>query len=144
MGEYSRLCTLTKDGHMDTDTLTKLRLLAPLLNQLSLDSNAECFYEWLSGGLLWKDEIPGLSSLPPGRFEALRGILHYRTALILGESDEQNQGCWLEGERLFPNWPGFAAARRSAELRSMCVELRSKAIREMDEMFDESMPTFRK
>src|SRR5437016_3174312 len=125
---------------MDAETLAKLRLLAPLLNQLSLSADAECFYEWLSGGLLWTDEIPDLSSVPPDTFQALRGVLWYRTALILGEPEkrdqalwpkmeslfpgwsglaqaQENAALWLEAQKLFPHWPGFAPARRSGELR---------------------------
>jgi len=74
---------------MDHTTLTKLRTLAPKLNQLVLLPDAEYFYEMLSGGLVWEDEIPDLSTLPARSFEGLRGVIRYRTTLILGEPDEQ-------------------------------------------------------
>jgi len=121
---------------MDKDTQNKLNTLAPKLNQLPLVQGAECFYEVLSGGLLWRDEIPELAALPTGTFEALRGVIHYRTTLILGEPEEQYQACWSEAQRLFPKWPGFVVARRSVELRPMCVELKKAAVKEMDKMFD--------
>jgi hypothetical protein len=54
---------------MDVDTLTRLRLLGAHLDQLRLEHSADCFYDVLSGALLWKDEIPDLSMLPPGSFE---------------------------------------------------------------------------
>lgn len=122
---------------MDDSILTKLRVLAPTLNQLALVQDAECFYEILSGGLVWVDEIPDLSTLPAGTLEGLRGVIRYRTTLILGEPDQQYHEYWSEARKLFPNWPGFVAARQSIELRPRCVELKSKAAEEMDKMFDE-------
>ena len=121
---------------MDKDTQDKLNALAPQLNQLPLVQAVDCFYEVLSGGLLWKDEIPDLTGYPPGTFEALRGVIRYRTTLILGEPDQQYQELWSEAQRLFPKWPGFIDARRSVELRHMCMQLKDAAVKEMDRMFD--------
>lgn len=122
---------------MDDVILVKLRTLAPRLNQLTFLQDAGCFYEMLSGGLVWMDEIPDVSTLPVGTFEGLRGVIRYRTTLILGEPDEGYHALWLEAQKLFPNWPGFAADRRSIERRPMCQELKSKAVQEMDKLFDE-------
>jgi hypothetical protein len=143
----------------DASTHQTLRLLAPFLDQLRLDPSADCFYDSLSGGLLWTDEVPDAAAVPSGTFEALRGVLWYRTALILGEakkrdlslrpemeqtfpnwsgqdSADQAESLWLEAQRLFPNWPGFAPSRRSTEFREKCIELRSKAADEIDRLFD--------
>jgi hypothetical protein len=121
---------------MDSEVATKLRILAPLLNRLTLDQGARCFYEWLSGGLLWRDEIPDLSGLPAGTFEALRGVLRYRTALILGQPDESCKDVWQAAQQLFPNWPGFVPARRSVDLHAMCLQVKAKARQEMDHLLD--------
>jgi len=121
---------------VDEGIRARLRCLAPILNQLTMFQDAECFYDVLSGGLLWRDEIPDASVLAPGTFEGLRGGIRYRTTLILGEADQQYQDLWAEAKNLFPNWPGFSPARRSIELRSVCLELQSKAVGEMDELFD--------
>jgi hypothetical protein len=140
-----------------SELLEKLHTLAPFLNQLRPNPDAEPFYDWLSGGLLWTDEIPDMSKVSPPVFAALRGVLWYRTALIFGEPKNQdkalssqmealfgsfsaeakanhNEALWLKGQQLFPDWPGFAPARRSVELRQRCIELKSKADRQMDEL----------
>jgi hypothetical protein len=115
--------------------MSKLRQLAPLLDQLPLVSDAPCAYDWLSGALLWTDEVPDLARVEPGTFEALRGVLHYRTCLVLGESSGQDEDLWLLAQSLFPNWPGFQPGRRSVELRALCQRLKEAAVREMDRIF---------
>jgi hypothetical protein len=150
---------LTPGEHVDDAVIEKLRVLAPLLNRLPSKPDAECSYDALSGGLLWADEVPDLSLAPPGTFEALRGVLWYRTSLILGDAGKRDEGLWpgmerlfpawsgvaaasenealwLAAQELFPNWPGFAPGRRSIELRERCMELKLAAAEEMDKMFD--------
>jgi hypothetical protein len=145
---------------MHDDAIRKLRILAPRLNQLPLVSDAEFYYDVLSGGLLWTDETPDLSGLPAGTFEGLRGVLWHRIALILGgpvkgdgagspeardlfpnwslqTQANDNEALWSEAERLFPNWPGFTLSRRSSELGERYIELKSRAMRQMDKMFDD-------
>jgi hypothetical protein len=145
----------------DNRIVENLRLLAPILNRLHLNPEADCFYEQLSGGLLWTDELPDLTGVPRETFEAfhaLRSVLWYRTALILGEGKDrgralwpemerlfpgwsgtekanQAERLWLQAQRLFPHWPGFAPYRRSRELRKKC-ELKAKAAEEIDKLFD--------
>ena len=54
--------------------------------------------------------------------------------------DEQHahssEAVWLVAQQLFPNWPGFAPERRSAELREQCAALKSKALEEVAKLFD--------
>src|SRR5262245_54686851 len=143
---------------MTNTILQQLNALAPFLNQLRSKPEADCFYDWLSGGLLWTDEVPDVSQIPPEALAALRCVVWYRTALILGESKKRdealgpemrklfpnwsgeaaakhNEELWSEAQKLFPHWPGFAPARRSVELREKCIELQSKAVEEMDKLF---------
>jgi hypothetical protein len=48
----------------------------------------------------------------------------------------ENEALWLEGQKLFPNWPGFVPSRRSIELRERCLELVGKAAENLEKLFD--------
>ncbi len=96
------------------DRETDFRRLAEMLNQLRPDPNARLNYELFSGALVWSDELP-----LPKEHEAFdlnlscfRGVLRYRTTLILGAPEEKFRPSWEKAKALCPNWPGFLADRQ--------------------------------
>jgi hypothetical protein len=88
------------------------------LNAVSVpDPNAVPKYEFLSGSLIWSDELESTRRI--GASQALAQLFHYRTFLMLGKAPPDNP-VWLRCLELFPSWIGFLAERRTAtpELRA--------------------------
>ncbi|SFI34427.1 hypothetical protein SAMN05421753_10840 [Planctomicrobium piriforme] len=67
-------------------------------------------YEWLSGALVWSDEI--MPATPNKAIVALRPVWAYRTSLILNEPRPSLLPYWERALQLFPNWVGFRPERR--------------------------------
>lgn len=102
--------------------------LAPALDGLRFNPDARFFFEMLSGGVVWSDELPPDSaSTEEAIASALRGIWHYRTSLILGAPVERFKASWEAAQSAFPNWPGFHPSRRDTALAAKVKEIRDAA-----------------
>ena len=89
---------------------------ARLLDQLPYRKGARCFYEAMSGGLMWDDEKVKLPFSELGWF---RAVLSYRSSVILGVPRSQYAPIWDALQRAAPNWPGFRSDRCTAEPESI-------------------------
>src|ERR1041385_573623 len=63
--------------------ITAFETIAARLNALEPDSKARCFFELMSGGLIWVDERPPFD-LDTKQMGALRMLWNYRTSLLVG------------------------------------------------------------
>jgi hypothetical protein len=118
---------------------TWLADLAASLNSLKASDLAELRYEVLSDSLYWSDEIPDEAFESDDGVEYIRAILRYRTGIIIGEPDPDLHELWTAAMRLFPNWPGFDAARRrqDRDLQEAYRERSSRAAEEWADIPDE-------
>jgi hypothetical protein len=92
------------------DPATALRKIAKRLNAMKPESNAECFFELMSGGLVWTDEQ--LWPADADELGALRTLWNYRTSLILENPRTEFEETWNSAVSLAPKWPGFLPERR--------------------------------
>ena len=76
------------------------------------DSNAECFFECMSGGLVWTDECASWQVDSTDGLGALRILWNYRTSLILENPRMEFEEIWSPALSLAPKWPGFLPERR--------------------------------
>jgi hypothetical protein len=116
----------------------RLADIAHLMRALQRSSDAKMFYELLSDSLVWTDEIPEVEASQVGGLRALRFVFRYRTSMMLGTPEARYRPYWDEAQSLFPDWPGFAADRRDASLRSAYESFRVEAIRDMEALFGHS------
>jgi hypothetical protein len=123
---------------MNDDSDSRLMRVAQYLQELRAKEDALVFYEWLSGGLVWTDEIPDPRNVSASLSEVLRPLFRYRTTMILGSPDVQYHGYWCQACELFPAWPGFLPERRAPELRELYLSLSTKAATEIDKLLDEA------
>ena len=89
------------------------------------DPNSECFFELMSGGLIWTDEQPSWwVDMDTDELGALRILWNYRTSLILEVVRTEFAATWSSALNLAPKWPGFLPERR--EPRADLLALISK------------------
>lgn len=117
------------------------RRLAGLLNDLPVDPDMQPSYDAMSGGLIWRDEVP--LDRPPHEWLEIRSLWHHRTSLIMGEPS--GYAChWKLGLRCFPRWPGFLPERRECrdEYRSQIIEMRAhwEAALDDDDFWNRLLP----
>ena len=74
-------------------------------------SDAQCFFECLSGGLIWTDERPPFE-VDAEELGSLRVLWNYRTSLLLGKPRTEFDEVWSSALMLAPQWPGFLQERR--------------------------------
>jgi hypothetical protein len=115
-----------------SDALEKLRKIAPKLNRLCEDPSARVSYELMSDGLIWSDELPPWEELDHDESTCLRGIWHYRASLIVGVPVEKYRTFWEEGQKLFPQWPGYLPWRRSNSWCELFLRQQAKLIADME------------
>ncbi len=105
------------------------------LDSLAADPAATVGYEYLTGGLVWSDELPrdveGQRIVV--RSGAFKRVLAYRASLTLGEERTEFRLYWDQLERGAPNWPGLRAERRGAEARRQLIA----RIEELEHEFEE-------
>ena len=90
--------------------LEPLRFHSARLDVISKpNSSPTLFYEAMSGGLAWSDEIP--RDAPVEVIWGLRPLGAYRSSLIIGEPQEKWRSYWEECVALFPHWIGFRPER---------------------------------
>lgn len=120
-----------------------LHQIAPKLNQLQEDPHARVRHEWMSGGLVWSDELPPWESLEPCECHCLRPIWRYRSSLIMGSPEEQYRPVWEQAQLLFPQWPGFLPHRQQPIWRDFFIEQEAKVCRDweaIDTKYEGNMP----
>jgi hypothetical protein len=91
--------------------ISAFRRIAGRLNVCKADPKAECFFELLSGGLIWTDERPSFE-MDVEELGALRILWNYRTSLLVGKPRTEFQDVWDTAIALAPHWPGFLAERQ--------------------------------
>jgi hypothetical protein len=93
------------------DPSSAFRGIAQRVNALKVDPNAKCFFECMSGGLIWADEQPPFD-LNVSELGALRVLWNYRTSLLLENPRTEFYDVWKSALLLAPQWPGFLPERR--------------------------------
>ncbi|QDT10529.1 hypothetical protein [Planctomycetes bacterium K23_9] len=90
-----------------------LEIHADHLNSLCTpDTDASVRYDMLADALVWSDET-GYST-PNDVIDGLRQLRHYRTHVMLNDSEPEPDGdVWLHCRSLFPKWVGFLPARHN-------------------------------
>jgi hypothetical protein len=91
--------------------ISAFRKIAGRLNACKPDPKAECFFEVVSGGLIWTDERPSFE-VDAEELGALRILWSYRTSLLLGKPRAEFQRVWDAAFALSPHWPGFIIERQ--------------------------------
>ena len=104
---------------------TALRRIAKRLNVMKPDPNPECFFELMSGGLVWMDERPSWWR-DADELGALRILWNYRTSLILEHPRTEFDEIWNSALNLAPNWPGFLSERREPRSELLALIPKSK------------------
>jgi hypothetical protein len=122
---------------MEAEPAEQMHAIAGRMRALRPAPEASVFYELMSDALVWSDEIPDLDTGGAGEFHCLRFVFRYRTTLIIGRPDERFRCHWDEANRLFPEWPGFDARRRSPEWRPVYERFCEQARADIRELFDE-------
>jgi len=90
---------------------TALRRIARKLNAMKPETKPECFFECMSGGLIWTDERTSWP-IEADELGALRILWNYRTSLILENPRSEFEEIWNSAVSLAPKWPGFLPERR--------------------------------
>jgi hypothetical protein len=109
------------------DPMMEIALIAPSLNVLKFDKDAEVHIDVLNETLIWAGEQP--FNLP-GDGEMFHYLLSYRTSLIEGAPIVALQPYWEAARRAFPNWPGFAPSRcEPSESLTVRLELKRREAR---------------
>ena len=98
-----------------------------VLDRMPFDPVSRGRFEWLSGGLMWSDELPLLNTperqaIAPAA--ATRYLLACRASLTLGK-ETAFLPIWEQIVRHAPNWPGLRPERRGeVALRRLLAALR--------------------
>ena len=111
-----------------------------VLNRMPFDPNATHGYEHLSGGFVWSDEFPPISS-PEWTIvsEAYlnRMLVAVQHNITLGKSPPRFQTLWEQVVRLAPNWPGLRPERCTGEhIRKRLLAAKRIAYECYDRIFD--------
>jgi len=96
------------------DPNAAFRRIAKRLNAMKPDPDSECFFELMSGGLIWTDEQPSWwpADMDMEELGSLRILWNYRTSLILEVPRAEFDAVWNFALELAPEWPGFLPERR--------------------------------
>jgi hypothetical protein len=113
----------------------ELQEIAPVLQGLRKEPDARINYDLFADALIWSDEFPRAEEYVRRAINpsCMRGILNFRTSLILEHPREKFRAAWEEAKRLFPDWPGFSPERQSSGLKDVFSSLRDKAMRSWEE-----------
>lgn len=102
------------------------------INNLEYDPNAYCYYEVMSGGLFWTDEITDyIINLLEHDNYTFRSLFAYRASLILEKEVRSLRPVWEQMAIQFPNWPGLRAERRSPNLKKLLLTKRRASMKEL-------------
>ena len=90
-----------------------------LLDAMPLDPNATYSYEHLSGGFVWSDEFPRIST-PEWNIvshdDLYRHLWHIRRLITLGDTDLESLPLWQQLVNHAPSWPGLLPERRTGRI----------------------------
>jgi hypothetical protein len=109
--------------------------IAPCLNCLQADPQARLIFDMFAAALVWSDEVQPVEDLDLlfANIGKIRGVLHYRTTLILGAPREQFRSAWEEVQELCHNWPVFIPARRDPNLAPVLIDLRDRTTKKWED-----------
>lgn len=108
--------------------------------KLEYDPKAINFYEWLSGGLVWRDEYTnGLMSLllkeqHPITQYLFRYLWAYRSSVICGEERLEYRNIWQSVYKQVPSWPGFRPERSDSSHLQKLLEGQKQMEQELDNL----------
>ncbi len=89
-----------------------LRRIAEAMNRTSLlDPAAMPKYHFLSGAVVWPDELPSEAVNNSAEFYPVRYLWNHRSMLTMSMTSEY-AAWWEHALRYFPNWVGFRDERR--------------------------------
>jgi hypothetical protein len=112
---------------MSDDLLDSLRKHAERLDAVcDPEASPVVFYEVMSGGLVWGDELMVDEKFPPEVFHALRTLWAYRTSVIVAAPEEKWRPHWEACTALFPRWIGFRPERSKASPELLRILKRGK------------------
>ncbi len=113
-----------------------------VLDQQPYDPNARGKYEWLSGALVWSDELPGLSSSEraiDSLHRVFRFLIAYRGSITVGEEQAAFRPIWEQVVQHAPNWPGLREERRGDQARRRLLAAKrqeSRCLEELEQRFE--------
>lgn len=103
-----------------------------VLDGMTCDPDATCFYEHLSGGFIWSDEFP--KPFTPDWTTVSHDYLHrylvqFRRRITLGLADAKELPLWQQVLANAPSWPGLAIERRAGRIvkRLLAAERAAKS-----------------
>ena len=107
-----------------------------LLDALELDPSATVHYEWLSGGLVWSDELPRdeAARRVVTRSHAFKYVLAYRASVTVGKERAEFRPHWEQVQTHAPHWPGLQPDRRNDEARSRLLASAEAMTRELENL----------
>lgn len=90
-----------------------LHRVAKTLNRLTeIKSDDDYYFDAITEGIVWHDELPPPSERGAENFWGLRPIFRYRASLISGDPDLEWAEYWQLAQKLFPQWVGFSKHRQ--------------------------------
>jgi hypothetical protein len=108
-----------------------------VLDRQSYDPAAKGFYEIMSGGLLWPDELPELGTAAWKSVEpdcVYRYLIAYRASITLGEERPEFRPVWDQVAKGAQNWPGLREERRSEKARKRLLAAKRGEARCLDNL----------
>lgn len=100
------------------------RLIARL-SELKHNTDADVFFDVMSGGLVWNDEK--LSGLTAEEMGCLRALFRFRSSVIIGHPDERFRDLWECAYSLASSWIGFSSDRSGCNPDLAALYARLKA-----------------
>ena len=107
-----------------------------LLDALTADPAATAKYEWLSGGLVWSEELPQDQAARRivTRSDEFKYVLAYRASLTIGKERVEFRPHWEQIQSHAPRWPGLRADRRGDSARIQLLAGQELMIRELEKL----------
>lgn len=92
-----------------SDLQYQINALAPCLNELERDDDAEVNYRIFIDAFVWSDEMPAESL---GDEELVFNyLLRYRTSLLIGQPIVELEPYWEAARLAWQGWPGLSPER---------------------------------
>jgi hypothetical protein len=106
------------------------------LRSMTADPSAVASYEYLTGGLVWSDEVPAdeQGRRTVWRSLAFRMAIAYRASLTIGEERAEFRPLWQQIEQDAPSWPGLRPDRRGEAARRQLAERHKELDRWIEEL----------
>lgn len=117
-----------------------------VLDQMAFNPMARGRFEWLSGGLIWPDELPRIGTaewdvVSPG--DVYRFLIAYRASITVGPERAEFRPVWEQVVEHAPNWPGLRPERRderAARRLRAAYRRRDRCLAELETRFEADKP----